>query len=82
MKRLAATLALTAATVVAAVGLATPAQAGAPGYVRQGLYGWGDQCLGVGYYGYTNHQWNAYYCETISPSGATGPGLYALWVAY
>jgi hypothetical protein len=65
------------------IGLgAAPAHAGAPGYVKQGSYGWGDQCLGIGYYGQTNHSWQAYYCETVMPSGATGPGLYTLWVQY
>jgi hypothetical protein len=80
MKRLATGLALTAATVVAVFGLASPAQAGVPGYTRQGLYGWGDQCLGVGYYGQTNHSWTNYYCATITPSSWNGPGLYELWV--
>lgn len=81
MKRLVVGLALTAAVAVGAVGLGSSAQAGAPGYTRQGLYGWGDQCLGVGYYGQQNHRWSTYYCATITPSGATGPGLYELWVA-
>jgi spermidine/putrescine-binding protein len=81
-KRLLATMALTATAVVAAVSLAAPAQAQVPGYVKYNSYGWGDQCLGIGYYGQTNHTWQAYYCETVAPSGATGPGLYNLWVLY
>ena len=75
-------LSLTAAAVVAAVSLGSPAQAQLPGYVKYGSYGWGDQCLGVGYDGYTNHTWASYYCDTVTPSGATGPGLYNLWVSY
>lgn len=74
-------LALTAAAVaVGTLGLAAPAQAS--GYVRQGSYNWNDQCLGVGYNGVQNHTWTAYYCDTVSPSGPTGPGLYVLYVAY
>jgi hypothetical protein len=80
MKRLMTTLALTTAAVAAATALATPAQAGAPGYTRQGTYGWGDQCLGVGYYGQQNHSWTYYYCETVVPSSWSGPGRYDLWV--
>ncbi len=78
--RLSTTLALTAAALVAATGLAAPANAQPPGYVKYGSYGWGDQCLGVGYYGQSQNRWQAYYCETVMPSGATGPGLYHLWV--
>jgi hypothetical protein len=74
-------LALTAAAVaMATFGLSAPAFAG--GYVKQGSYGWNDQCLGVGYNGVVNHTWTSYYCDTIFPSGATGPGLYNLYVAY
>ena len=72
---------MAATVVVAVVGVTAPAQAGAPGYTRQGIYGWGDQCLGIGYYGQTQGRWTSYYCQTITPSGATGPGSYELWVA-
>jgi hypothetical protein len=79
MKRLVAGMALTATSIVATIGLAAPAQAAA--YVHHGTYGWGDQCLGVGYYGKTNNQWTSYYCTTIVPSSWNGPGRYELWVA-
>jgi hypothetical protein len=81
MKRIVTGLALTATAIVAAASLASPAQAGLPGYVRQGLYGWGDQCLGIGYYGQSNHSWTYYYCNTVVPSSWDGPGSYELWVA-
>ena len=32
------------------------------------------------YYGKQQGQWTYYYCVTVAPSGATGPGLYELWV--
>ncbi|WP_432843475.1 hypothetical protein [Dactylosporangium sp. CA-092794] len=80
MKRLVTGLALTAAIVVGSVGLGTAAQASAQAYHKQGVYNWGDQCLGVGYYGKQQGQWTYYYCVTVVPSGATGPGLYELWV--
>ena len=78
MKRL---LVLAAATAVALIAFGSPAQAGAPGYTKQGTYGHGDQCLGIGSYGQTNHQWTSYYCETITPATWSAPGLYELWVA-
>ncbi|WP_329101291.1 hypothetical protein OG792_20655 [Micromonospora sp. NBC_01699] len=74
-------LALTAAAVMAAIGLASPAQANAPGYVKQGVYGWADQCAGVGYTGQANQLWSNYYCTTIIPSRWSGPGHYELWVS-
>lgn len=80
MKRLLCGLALTAAVVVGSAGLGTAAQASALAYHKQGLYGWGDQCLGVGYSGKQQGLWTSYYCVTDTPSGATGPGLYELWV--
>jgi len=74
-------VALTASAVaIATLGLAAPAHAG--GYVRQGVYNWGDQCLGIGYYGLQNHTWSAYYCETQTPSSPSGPGSYILYVVY
>jgi hypothetical protein len=81
MTRLATRIALIIVAIAAAIGIAA-APANATGYVKQGSYGWGDQYLGVGYYGVQNHQWQSYYCETVQPSGATGPGLYYLWVLY
>ncbi|WP_432989139.1 hypothetical protein [Dactylosporangium sp. CA-233914] len=82
MKRFVSRAALIATVALALVGVGSAAaQAGAPGYTQQGLYGWPDQCVGVGYAGAQNHQWTSYYCETISPAGWNGPGLYALWVA-
>jgi hypothetical protein len=81
MKRLVIRTVLIASVVLSAVGLGSAAQAGAPGYTRQGLYGWPDQCVGIGYVGQQNHQWTSYYCETITPTNWQAPGLYALWVA-
>jgi hypothetical protein len=78
--RLVAAAALFTAATVATIGLASPAQAS--GYVKYGSYGWGDQCLSIGSNGATNHTWTAYYCTTVTPSGATGPGLYNLYVSY
>ena len=76
-------LSLTAAALVAAVGMSAPAQAdGPPGYTRQGVYTWPDYCSGVGYQGVTNHSWRAYYCETVIPTNYNGPGVYYLWVLY
>jgi hypothetical protein len=80
--RLVATLALTATAVVTALSIGSAAQAGLPGYVKQGSYNWGDQCQSIGYAGQANHTWQYYYCETVSPSSWDGPGLYNLWVAY
>jgi hypothetical protein len=80
MKRIFAGVALTAAIVVGSGGLGTAAQASAQTYHKQGSYGWGDQCLGIGFYGKQQGQWTGYYCVTVTPSGATGPGLYELWV--
>jgi hypothetical protein len=81
MKRFLASTALIATVAVGALGIgATAAEAGAPGYTRQGLYGWPDQCVGIGYVGQQNHQWTSYYCETITPTNWQAPGLYALWV--
>jgi len=80
MKRFLVGLALSAAVVVGSAGIGTAAQASALAYHKQGLYGRGDQCLGVGYYGQQQGQWTSYYCVTITPAGATGPGLYELWV--
>jgi hypothetical protein len=48
----------------------------------RGSYGWNDQCLSIGSNGVTNHTWTAYYCTTVTPSDATGPGLYNLYVSY
>jgi hypothetical protein len=80
MKRSAAALALIIAASVGSLGIGTAAQASAQAYHKQGIYGWGDQCLGVGYYGKQQGQWTNYYCVTVVPSGATGPGRYELWV--
>ncbi|WP_433059981.1 hypothetical protein [Dactylosporangium sp. CS-033363] len=81
MKRFLASTALIAAVAAGALGVgATAAEAGAPGYTRQGLYGWPDQCAGIGYVGQQNHQWTSYYCETITATNWQAPGLYALWV--
>lgn len=82
MKRTVATLTLTAAALVAAFGLGSPAQAEAPGYVKHSTYGWPDHCQGVGYQGQNNHTWSAYYCETVIPTNWNAPGLYYLWVQY
>jgi hypothetical protein len=81
-RRLVASLALTATAVLTTLTLSSPAQAGAPGYVKYGSYNWGEQCTFTGTQGLNNHTWQFYYCETVSPSGATGPGLYNLWVKY
>jgi hypothetical protein len=82
MKRFVVRAALIATVVFSSVGLvAATAEAGAPGYTRQGLYGWPDQCAGIGYVGQQNHQWTSYYCETITATNWQAPGLYALWVA-
>ncbi|MEU4231012.1 hypothetical protein AB0F17_42545 [Nonomuraea sp. NPDC026600] len=80
--RMLAALTLTAATLVAAVSLSSPAQAEIPGYVKQGTYGWPDQCNGIGYSGQTNQTWRFYYCETVIPTNWNAPGLYYLWVQY
>jgi len=80
MKRFLAGLALTSAVVAGAVGAGSAASASALAYHKQGIYGWGDQCLGIGYYGKQQGQWTDYYCVTVTPSGATGPGTYELWV--
>jgi hypothetical protein len=80
--RLAAAVVLAATGVVAAVSVASSAQASASGYVKYASYGWNEQCLNIGYTGQLNHAWSSYYCQTISPSGATGPGLYNLYVLY
>jgi hypothetical protein len=80
MKRLLIGLTLTTAAVLGTAAVGTTAQASALAYHKQGIYGWGDQCLGVGYYGKQQGQWSNYYCVTVTPSGATGPGLYELWV--
>ncbi|WP_188191308.1 hypothetical protein [Nonomuraea sp. SYSU D8015] len=80
--RILAALALAAATLVTAFSLGSPAQAAAPGYVKQGSYGWPDQCLGVGHQGQVNHTWSSYYCETVIPTNWNAPGLYHLWVQY
>ncbi|HUR05940.1 MAG TPA: hypothetical protein VM347_25565 [Nonomuraea sp.] len=80
--RIPAALTLTAATLVAAISLSSPAQADVPGYVKQGTYGWPDQCLGIGYDGQTNNTWRYYYCETVIPTNWNAPGLYYLWVQY
>jgi hypothetical protein len=80
--RLVATLVLTTTAVITAIGLAIPAQAGLPGYVKYGSYGWNEQCLNIGYTGQANHTWHYYYCETVGASTWDAPGLYNLWVAY
>jgi hypothetical protein len=80
MKRTRAALSLTAATIVAAFSLGSPAQAEVSTYVKHGTYGWPDQCLGVGHQGKINNSWSAYYCETVIPTNWTAPGLYHLWV--
>jgi hypothetical protein len=81
-RRFMTALGLTAATALVAVGLAAPAQAGAPGYVKAGSYGHGDQCLNIGQIGVNNHSWASYYCETVTPATWSAPGLYNLWVLY
>ena len=73
-------VALTVTALAATLSISTAAQA-AGGYQLQGRYGHSDQCAGIGYYGQQNHQWAQYYCNTVTPAGATGPGLYELWVA-
>jgi hypothetical protein len=80
MKRPIATLALIIAGAAGSLGIATAAQASALTYHKQGIYGWGDQCHSIGYHGKQQGQWSSYYCVTVTPSGATGPGLYELWV--
>ncbi|MEU7863190.1 hypothetical protein [Nonomuraea sp. NPDC049141] len=82
MKRILAALTMAAATLVATISLSSPAQAEIPGYVKQGTYGWPDQCNGIGYYGQTNGTWRFYYCETVIPTNWNAPGLYYLWVEY
>jgi len=81
MKRFVMRTALIATVALAVAGVGSAAQAGAPGYTRQGLYGWPDQCAGIGYVGQQNHQWTSYYCETITATNWNSPGLYALWTA-
>ena len=81
-KRLVASLALTATAIITAVTLGSPAQAGAPGYVRYGLYNWGEQCNNIGATGQANSTWEWYYCEVSSPSTWDAPGAYILWVKY
>ena len=79
-----ASLALTSA--VAVVGLSAPAQAAtikpASSYVLYGAYNWPDQCQSIGYAGEQAGQWSSYYCDTIDPASADGPGLYDLYVLY
>jgi Spy/CpxP family protein refolding chaperone len=77
-----AALALAAAALVAASALASPALAASAAYVKQGSYGWPDQCQWFGQQGQTNHTWSSYYCETVIPTNWTAPGLYNLWVQY
>ncbi|MFI7703900.1 hypothetical protein [Nonomuraea sp. NPDC049480] len=77
-----AALTLTAAALVTASSFGSPAHAEVPGYVKQGTYGWPDQCLGVGHQGQTNHSWRLYYCETVIPTNWSAPGLYYLWVQH
>ncbi|WP_433512335.1 hypothetical protein ACQP2T_52725 [Nonomuraea sp. CA-143628] len=77
-----AALTLAAATLITAFSFASPAQAEIPGYVKQGTYGWPDQCAGIGYDGQINHTWRQYYCETVIPTNWNAPGLYYLWVQY
>ncbi|MEV8517226.1 hypothetical protein [Dactylosporangium sp. NPDC051484] len=81
MKRFFVRAVLIVSVVLSAAGIGSVAHAGAPGYTRQGLYGWPDQCAGTGYVGQQNHQWTSYYCETITATNWNAPGLYALWVA-
>ncbi|NRQ38054.1 hypothetical protein HII36_40430 [Nonomuraea sp. NN258] len=82
MKRPLAALTLTAATLATALSLGSAAHAEVPGYVKQGSYGWPDQCLSIGYQGKINHNWSNYYCETITPTNWMAPGMYYLWVKY
>jgi hypothetical protein len=83
-KRLLASLALTAASVVTALTLGSPAAqaTGYPGYVKYGTYNWREQCNNISYEGLAAHRWQFSYCDEISPSTANTPGLYFLWVAY
>jgi hypothetical protein len=78
-KRLLTTLALGAVTAVATLGLAAPAKAD-NGYHKQGLYGWPDQCSGIGSYGVSQGTWHYWYCITDSHASWDAPGLYELWV--
>lgn len=86
MRRISTALGLAAlAGVTATVGLAAPAHASATsssGYVLYATYGWGDQCNGIGSYGQQQGKWQFWYCDMIAPSGADGPGDYALYVSY
>lgn len=86
MRRFSVALGLALACSCAAVGLGAPAQAAATpltgGYVLYKSYGWGDECSSAGYAGEQAGQWVSYYCDTVSPSGVDGPGLYDLYVSY
>jgi len=79
-----ASLALT--SIVAAVGFSAPAQAAtvkpATSYVLYNVYNWPDQCDYFAYQGYLAGQWVSYYCLTVSPYSADGPGVYDLYVSY
>lgn len=81
-RRLVASTALTAGAVVTTLAFGSPAQAAPAGYVKYGSFNWGDQCNSIGTQGVADHAWQSYYCDTVSPSGPTGPGLYNLWVLY
>lgn len=82
MRRRIIALGLAVAGLAATLGLsAAPAQA-SPYVLEYVGYMWPDQCAWYGQQGIDDHEWVAYYCETVYPTDFIHPGSYNLWVRY
>jgi hypothetical protein len=69
------------ASIFAVVGLSAPASAQTTVFYKS--FGFLEACNNVGFTGVTNHQWIAYYCDTVSPGVPNVyPGVYNLYVTY
>jgi len=74
-------LGLLLASIFAVVGLSVPASAQTTVFYKS--FGFLEACNNVGFEGVTNHQWIAYYCDTVSPGVPNMyPGVYNLYVTY
>lgn len=81
MRRRVIALGLAAAAAATTLGLAAaPAEASGSYHLQYAGYMWPDQCAWYGQQGIAQHQWSAYYCETVVPTDYTRPGSYNLWV--
>jgi hypothetical protein len=81
MRTIKIALGLALASIFAVIGLTAPASAQTTVFYKS--FGFLEACNNVGFGGVTNHQWIAYYCDTVSPGVPNmSPGVYNLYVTY